>query len=141
MIFNKKVEILGGEQLRFFCYNKFACNVIGNIINNSNKNTLNKTFNIGNFNTNIIDLTKKILKLTKFRNASIYHEKHNIDKRSYKVSTESAKKFITKKNILSNLTEKSILDTFKKIGRDKKPFLKRKITLTIYKEFLQKYKV
>ena len=141
MIFNKKVEILGGEQLRFFCYNKFACNVIGNIINNSNKNTLNKTFNIGNFNTNIIDLTKQILKLTKFRNASIYHEKHNIDKRSYKVSTESAKKFITKKNILSNLTEKSILDTFKKIGRDKKPFLKRKITLTIYKEFLQKYKV
>ena len=141
MIFNKKVEILGGEQLRFFCYNKFACNVIGNIINNSNKNTLNKTFNIGNFNTNIIDLTKHILKLTKFRNASIYHEKHNIDKRSYKVSTKSAKKFITKNNILSNLTEKSILDTFKKIGRDKKPFLKRKITLTIYKEFLQKYKV
>ena len=141
MIFNKKVEILGGEQLRFFCYNKFACNVIGNIINNSNKNTLNKTFNIGNFNTNIIDLTKQILKLTRFRNASIYHEKHNIDKRSYKVSTKSAKKFITKNNILSNLTEKSILDTFKKIGRDKKPFLKRKITLTIYKEFLQKYKV
>ena len=141
MIFNKKVEILGGEQLRFFCYNKFACNVIGNIINNSNKNTLNKTFNIGNFNTNIIDLTKQILKLTKFRNASIYHEKHNIDKRSYKVSTKSAKKFLTKNNILSNLTKKSILDTFKKIGRDKKPFLKRKITLTIYKEFLQKYKV
>ena len=141
MIFNKKVEILGGEQLRFFCYNKFACNVIGNIINNSNKNTLNKTFNIGNFNTNIIDLTKQILKLTKFRNASIYHEKHNIDKRSYKVSTKSAKKFLTKNNILSNLTKKSILDTFKKISRDKKPFLKRKITLTIYKEFLQKYKV
>ena len=141
MIFNKKVEILGGEQLRFFCYNKFACNVIGNIINNSNKNTLNKTFNIGNFNTNIIDLTKQILKLTKFRNASIYHEKHNIDKRSYKVSTKSAKKFLTKNNMLSNLTKKSILDTFKKIGRDKKPFLKRKITLTIYKEFLQKYKV
>ena len=72
-----------------FCYNKFACNVIGNIINNSNKNTLNKTFNIGNFNTNIIDLTKNI-KTTKFRNASIYHEKHNIDKDLIKFQ-ESAK--------------------------------------------------
>ena len=65
MIFNNKVEILGGEQLRFFCYNKFACKVIDNIINNTKKNTLNRTFNIGNFNTNIIDLTKKILKITK----------------------------------------------------------------------------
>ena len=141
MIFNNKVEILGGEQLRFFCYNKFACKVIDNIINNSKKNTLNRTFNIGNFNTNIIDLTKKILNITKFKNANIYHEKHNIDKRSYKVSTKSAKKFITKNDLLSNLTNKSILDTFKKISKDKKPFLKNKITLTIYKEFLQKYKV
>ncbi len=141
MIFNKKVEILGGEQLRFFCHNQFACNVIEKILNDTKINSINKTFNIGNFNTNIIDLTKKILKITKFKNASIYHEKHNIDKRSYKVSTKSAKKFITNNNQLKKLTNKSILNTFRKISRDKKPFLKNKITLTVYKEFLQKYRI
>ena len=54
MVFLKKVEILGGTQLRFFCYNKFACNVITKIIEDSKLQTLNKVFNIGNFNTNIM---------------------------------------------------------------------------------------
>ena len=38
MIFLKKVEILGGTQLRFFCHNKFACETINKIINDKNKN-------------------------------------------------------------------------------------------------------
>jgi nucleoside-diphosphate-sugar epimerase len=141
MIFNKKIEILGGEQLRFFCYNQFACNVIKKLISESKKNTINKIFNIGNFNTNIIDLTKKIFKITNFKNVNVYHEKNNIDKRSYKVSTKSAKKFIEKDYQLSNLTNHSILETFIKIKKDKKPYLKNKITLTIYKEFLEKNKI
>ena len=36
MIFLKKVEVLGGNQLRFFCYNKFACKIIDSIIILSN---------------------------------------------------------------------------------------------------------
>ena len=40
------------------------------------KRTLNKVFNIGNFNTNIILLTKKILKITKYKDVNVYHEKN-----------------------------------------------------------------
>ena len=141
MVFLKKIEILGGTQLRFFCYNKFACMVINTIIKDNNKNTINKIFNIGNFNTNIINLTGKILKLTKFKNASVYHEKHTIDKRSYEVSTNSAKKFLDKGINFKKFTKKSILETFNKIKKDKKPFSKKKITLAVYKDFLKKYKV
>ena len=32
MIFLKKIEVLGGFQLRFFCYNEFACKIINQII-------------------------------------------------------------------------------------------------------------
>ena len=32
MLFIRRVEILGGEQLRFFCYNMFACETIGKIL-------------------------------------------------------------------------------------------------------------
>ena len=28
----KKIEILGGTQVRFFCYNEFACSVISKIL-------------------------------------------------------------------------------------------------------------
>ena len=139
MVFLKKIEILGGLQLRFFCYNEFACNVINQIITEDKNSTLNKVFNIGNFNTNIIQLTKKILKITKLKNVSVHHEKNTIDKRSYEVSVNSAKKL--KKNInLNKLTNKSILETFNKIKKDKIPFAKNKITLTVYKEFLKKRK-
>ena len=38
MIFLKKIEILGGTQLRFFCFNKFACVVINKIIKKNSNN-------------------------------------------------------------------------------------------------------
>ena len=78
--------------------------------------------------------------ITKFKGVNIYHEKNTIDKRSYEVSVKSAKKFEKNKS-LNNLTNKSILETFNKIKKDKKPFAKNKITLTIYKEFLKKMKI
>lgn len=141
MVFTKKIEILGGEQLRFFCHNQFACYVIKKIITSHSKKSLNKVFNVGNFNTNIVELAKKILKITKFKDANVYHEKHNIDKRSYEVSTRSAKNFLDVNESLNKLTEKSIFETFKKIRKDRKPFNKNKITLTVYKEFLEKNKI
>ena len=140
MIFLKKIEILGGTQLRFFCYNIFACEIIYKIVYNKKSNYLNKIFNIGNFNTNIIQLTKKILKLTKIKDINIYHEKNTIDKRSYEVSTKSAKKIIKNKNF-KELTNNSIFETFQKIKKDKNPFSSKKITLTIYKEHLKKIKI
>ena len=141
MNFTKKIEILGGEQLRFFCFNQFACYIIKKIVTSHSKRSMNKVFNIGNFNTNIVDLTKKILKITRFKGANVYHEKHNIDKRSYEVSTKSAKKFLSSKENLDKLTVKSILETFKKIKKDRRPFYKNKITLTVYKEFLERNKI
>ena len=139
MIFLKKIEILGGTQLRFFCYNLFACEVIYKINNDNNKKYLNKIYNVGNFNTNIIQLTKKILKITKIKNINIFHEKNTIDKRSYEVSTQSSK-IVPNQNLL-NLTNKSIIETFKKIKNDKNPFANKKITLSIYKDFLKKNKI
>ena len=140
MIFLKKIEILGGTQLRFFCYNIFACEIIHKIITEKKKNYLNKVFNIGNFNTNIIKLTKKILLLTKIKDVNIYHEKNTIDKRSYEVSTKSSKMILPKKNLVY-LTNKSIISTFLNIKKDNKPFSNQKITLSIYKEFLKKNKI
>ena len=137
MIFSKKIEILGGTQLRFFCHNQFACDVINQIITENKKQTINKVFNIGNFNTNIIQLTKKILKLTKIKNVNIHHEINTIDKRSYEVSIKSAKKFQNKIN-LNRLTNESILKTFHLIKKDQDPFSKRKVTLNVYKDFLDK---
>ena len=137
MIFSKKIEILGGTQLRFFCHNQFACDVISQIITENKKQTINKVFNIGNFNTNIIQLTKKILKLTKIKNVHIHHEINTVDKRSYEVSIKSAKKFQNKIN-LNRLTNESILKTFHRIKKDQDPFSKQKVTLNIYKDFLDK---
>ena len=137
MIFLKKIEILGGEQLRFFCYNLFACRVIRKILNNNSSKTLNKVFNIGNFNTNIIRLTKRILKLTKIKNVNVYHERNTIDKRSYEVSIKTSKKLFKKLN-LKTMSDKSISETFFKIKKDRNPFSKRKITLSIYKDYLKK---
>ena len=42
---------------------------------------------------------------------------------------------------LVHLTNKSILETFKKVKKDKSPFSNRKITLSVYKEFLKKNKI
>ena len=141
MIFLKKIEILGGTQVRFFCHNEFACRVINKIISENNSKTLNKVFNIGNFNTNIIKLSAKILKLTKFKGVSVFHETNTIDKRSYKVSTSSAKKFEKNNDNFNKMTNQSIIETFIRIKKDKKPFAKNKITLSIYKDFLTKNKI
>ena len=141
MIFLKKIEILGGTQVRFFCHNEFACRVINKIISENNSKTLNKVFNIGNFNTNIIKLSAKILKLTKFKGVSVFHETNTIDKRSYKVSNSSAKKFEKNNDNFDKMTNQSIIETFINIKKDKKPFAKKKITLTIYKDFLTTNKI
>ena len=137
MVFLKKVEILGGTQLRFFCHNMFACRIISQIIFNNKKTTHNKILNIGNFNTNIINLSKKILQLTKLKKVNIHHETNTIDKRSYEVSVHTSKN-LNKKLNFKKLTDKSILETFKKIQKDKKPFSQKKITLIVYKNFLNK---
>ena len=137
MIFLKKIEILGGTQLRFFCHNKFACKIIEQIIFSNKKNINNKVLNIGNFNTNIIKLSEKIIKLTRIKNVNIHHEINTIDKRSYEVSTLTSKK-LNKKLNLNELTDKSIIETFQKIKKDKKPFSQKKITLSVYKNFLRK---
>lgn len=137
MVFLKKVEILGGTQLRFFCHNMFACKIIGQIIFDNTKPIHNKILNIGNFNTNIIKLSKKILQLTKLKNVNIHHETNTIDKRSYEVSVLTSKN-LNKKLNFKKLTNKSIVDTFKKIKKDEKPFSQNKITLSVYKNFLNK---
>ena len=90
------------------------------------------------FNTNIIQLTNRILKLTKIKDVDVYHETNTIDKRSYEVSPMSARKFEKRGKNFDHLTNQSILETFKEIKKDKKPYAKNKITLTVYKEFLEK---
>lgn len=137
IIFLKRVEILGGQQQRFFCYNIFACEVINKIIFEKSKKFLNGIFNIGTFNTNIIGLTKKIINLTKKTNTNIIHEENNIDKRSYKVSMASVNHF-KKKSSLYRFVNKSLIATYKKISLDKTPFDKKKITLLVYKDYLKK---
>tara|TARA_A100000164_G_C21330085_1_gene506125 strand:- start:175 stop:534 length:360 start_codon:yes stop_codon:yes gene_type:complete len=114
----------------------FACRVIKKIINDDKKITFNKILNIGNFNTNIINLSKKILRLTKLKKINVYHESNTIDKRSYEVSVSTSKR-INNNLKLNKLTDDSIIDTFKKIKKDKKPFSKNKITLAVYKNYLK----
>ena len=141
MIFLKKIEILGGLQQRFFCYNEFACKVIYKVMKNNKKTFINKIFNIGVFNSNIVTLTKKIINLTKYKNFIVSHEKHNIDKRSYKVSTNSSKKFVNRKFKFESYINRSIINCFRRIKSDKKPFESRKITLNVYKKYLIKKKI
>ena len=135
MVFLKKVEVLGGNQLRFFCYNKFACKIIDSIIKDSTNRYKNKILNIGVFNTNIIKLIDKILKIIKINNINVVHEKNTIDKRSYEVSLKTVKKMYLNLD-LNNLVKNSIYETYLKIKNDKKPFDRKKITLNIYKDYL-----
>ena len=141
MIFLKKIEILGGEQQRFFCFNEFVCLAINKIIQDKTKYFLNKIFNLGVFNSNIVSLTKKIIYLTKHKNVLVSHEKHNVDKRSYKVSINSAKKFIDRKFNFNLYVSKSIIKCYKSIKGDKTPFDSKKITLNVYKDYLIKKKI
>ena len=97
-----------------------------------------KIFNIGNFNTNIVRLSKKILSLTKIKGVNVFHEINTIDKRSYEVSTKSSKKLIKNLNF-NKFTNNSIIETFIKIKKDKLPFSDKKITLSIYKKYLKKH--
>ena len=139
MIFLKKVEVLGGTQLRFFCYNKFACNVIQDLIKDNSNRYFNKTLNVGLFNTNILKLIDKILKVIKLKDLSIIHEKNTIDKRSYEVSLKTVKKIYHKLNF-NKIVKNSFKETFNYIKKDKKPFDKNKVTLNIYKDYLKKFK-
>ena len=127
MIFAKKVEILGGNQFRFFCFNEFACKIINSILLDDKNKSLNKTYNIGVFNTNIISLKNKILQLSKLKNIAFIHEKHSIDERSYKVSLGSLKKLMVKKINFNSYVNKSILKTFRAIKDDRHPFDKKKL--------------
>jgi nucleoside-diphosphate-sugar epimerase len=136
MVFNKKVEVLGGGQLRFFCYNKFACKIIEKVLKEKVK-FINKVLNIGIFNTNIINLTKKIINITKLKNINLVHEKYNIDNRSYEVSLTSVKKIFKNFNF-EKYVKNSIIDTFKAIKKDRSPFNRKKVTLNIYKDYLNK---
>ena len=140
VVFLKKIEILGGTQLRFFCYNLFACKIINKLIDEKLKKTKNKIFNIGNFNTNIVQLSKKILALTKVKDVNVFHETNTIDKRSYEVSIKSSKKLINNLNF-SKFTNNSIIETFNKIKKDKLPFSEKKITLSVYKQYLKKNEI
>ena len=92
------------------------------------------------FNTNIVQLSKKILSLTKIKNVNVFHETNTIDKRSYEVSTKSSKKLINDLNF-NKYTNYSIIETFKKIKKDKSPFSEKKITLSVYKQYLKSNKI
>ena len=134
--FGKSIEVLGGEQFRYFCYNETAAEVIENSLFDKKNKFGNKIFNIGNFNIKIIDLAKKIYSY--FGNkVKFKHEKFNTDNRSYKVSTKTMnlinKKYLTKKYI-----NDAFLSTIKKIKSDKFPYAKNKVTLNVYAEFLNK---
>ena len=82
-------------------------------------------------------MAKKILKITKVKNTTLVHEKHNIDNRSYEVSINTVKKLF-KHLSFKKYVDDSILKTFTKIKNDKEPFKKNKVTLNIYKELLKK---
>ena len=98
---------------------------------------INKVLNIGIFNTNIINLTKKIINITKLKNINLVHEKYNIDNRSYEVSLTSVKKIFKNFNF-EKYVKNSIIDTFKAIKKDRSPFNRKKVTLNIYKDYLNK---
>jgi hypothetical protein len=71
----------------------------------------------------------------------VFHETSTVDKRSYKVSISSAKKFEKNNDNFNKMTNQSIIETFIRIKKDKKPFAKNKITLSVYKDFLTKNKI
>ena len=134
--FGKSIEVLGGEQFRYFCFNETAVEVIENSLLDKKKKFKNKVYNIGNFNIKIIDLAKKIYSYfgdkVKFK-----HEKFNIDNRSYKVSTKSMN-LINKKYLSKNYINNAFSKTVKKIKGDKFPYDKNKVTLNVYAGLLKK---
>ena len=132
--FLKKIEINGGDQFRFFCYNKLAVDAIIEAIDN--RKLMGQIFNLGNVNFNINDLTKKIVKKINIKDLQVIKDQFNVDKRSYKVSSSKFKK-ITNNKFTNHDFEKTIMETYKKIKTDKKPFDKNKVTLNLYKKILK----
>ena len=132
--FEKTIEVLGGEQFRYFCYNETAAEVIEYTLLDKKRKFKNKILNIGNFNVKIINLAKKIHsyfgKKVKFK-----HEKFNTDNRSYKVSTKTMN-LINKKYLTNKYINNSINNTVKKIKSDKFPYAKNKVTINVYSELL-----
>lgn len=132
--FLKKIEINGGDQYRFFCYNKFASDAIIEAIDN--KKLTGQIFNLGNVNFNINNLTQKIVKKINIKYLQVINDQFNLDKRSYKVSSIKFQRVAHKK--FQNLNfEKTVMETFKKIKNDKKPFDENKVTLNLYKKLLK----
>lgn len=136
--FKKSIEVLGGDQFRYFCFNETAADVIINSLFDKKNFYFNQTFNIGNFNIKIIDLAKKIYQNFS-KNVNFKHEKFNLDNRSYKVSTFTMSK-INKLYLSKRYIENAISETIKKIKKDKNPFDSKKITLNVYANFFNKIK-
>lgn len=134
--FNKSIEVLGGDQYRYFCFNKTAADVLINSIYDVKNFYNNKVFNIGNFNIKIIDLARKIHKYFS-KNVNFRHEKFNLDNRSYKVSTFTMSK-INKNYLSKKYIDNAFSETIGNIKKDKKPFDTKKITLNVYANILKK---
>jgi len=132
--FLKKIEINGGSQYRFFCYNKLASDAILDAIDN--KSLIGQIFNLGNVNFNLNNLTQKIVKKINVKKLQVIKDQFNVDKRSYKVSSTKFEKMTHRKNKYLNF-EKTIMETFKKIKNDKKPFDEKKVTLNLYNKLLK----
>ena len=132
--FLRKIEINGGDQYRFFCYNKLASDAIVEAVDN--KKIIGQIFNLGNINFNLNNLTQKILKTMNIKDLQVIKDQFNVDKRSYKVSSLKFQRATNGK--FKNLNfEKTLTQTFKKIKIDKKPFDKNKVTLNLYKKLLK----
>lgn len=133
--YNKSIEVLGGSQYRYFCFNETAADIIIDAISGSTIYN-NRILNIGNFNIKIINLAKKIYSYFG-KNVNFRHERFNVDHRSYKVSTLTISK-INKKYLSKYYIDKAIKKTIKKIKKDKKPFDRNKITLNAYSDLINK---
>ena len=87
-------------------------------------------------NFNINNLTQKIVNKINIKHLQVIKDQFNVDKRSYKVSSIKFQRVTHKK--FKNLNfEKTVIETFKKIKNDKKPFDENKVTLNLYKKLLK----
>ena len=103
--FQKKINILGGEQIRPILHIKDMINCYEFFI----KNRITGTFNVGFENIKIIDLAKKISKITKCK---IIKKKTN-DPRSYRMNSEKIIKTGFKPEFNCEIAIYDILEKFK----------------------------
>lgn len=134
IIFKNQVNINGGEQYRLFCYINVAIKTINKILLNFHKYK-HKTYNIGNKNIKINSLVNYLKKINIIKNNTKIFKNKTKDNRSYKVKFSNLT-LSNNKNYFRN----SILDTFRFIKKDKKPFDKKKVTLNVYKKILRNNK-